>query len=137
MIEDGLHEHLRNDPGVYAVVNARIYPLVAPQQAAKPHITYQRVGTDYNRSLSGPTGMDRGTFQVDCWATTQRAARQLADLVRLAIDNNRGTMGNHNVQVCKVTNLIDNWQFVAEGGESIIGRVTMTLDIVYAEQVPT
>jgi len=136
MIENGIVDRLKTDTAVKAIVDARIYSLLAPQNAAKPHITYQRVGTDRDRHLQGPSGLVRGTFQLDCWASTMDAARALADAVRLRLDNFFGTLNNHEVQRIKLTNEMDNWEFQSSGGENIIGRVTHIYDVWYAEQVP-
>lgn len=137
MIEESLYEYLRDDASVYAVCGGRVYPLVAPERAAKPHITYQITQQDRDRVWRGPTGMVRATIQIDCWSETQRGARQLAELVRLAFDNYRGNLGDHNVQVAKLVNALDAWEFAAAGTETIIGRVTQTWEVVYAETIPT
>ena len=57
----------------------RVYPDVAPVDAAKPYITYQQVGGEaINFMESAAPGKRNGRFQINCWAETRAAAMNLA-----------------------------------------------------------
>lgn len=57
----------------------RVYPDVAPVDAAKPYITYQQVGGEaVNFMESAAPGKRNGRFQINCWAETRVAAMSLA-----------------------------------------------------------
>lgn len=53
----------------------RVWPLVAPQNAARPYIVYQQVGGQPVAFLeSAVVGKRNGRFQVTAWADTNRVA---------------------------------------------------------------
>ena len=65
----------------------RIYPQILPQKPDLPAITHTRIGGAPVSSFDGQDGLDNGLYQLDCWAETAKAARQLADAVAAAIDD--------------------------------------------------
>lgn len=87
--EADLVAHLRADSGIAAVVGDRIYPVVLPQNSAKPAITYQEITGIPQTDLSGDDGdLMEIRVQVDCWGENPRgytAASALADLVRVRL----------------------------------------------------
>lgn len=67
--------------GVSAIVDTRVFPLVLPQKAALPAISYLRVDGVQDANLSGNSGMEAVRVQVDCWAQTYAQAKTLAGAV--------------------------------------------------------
>lgn len=68
------------------LVSNRVYPDVAPANAAKPYITYQQVGgVPLNFLEGGVVGKRNGRFQVNCWADTRAAAAALSRQVEDAL----------------------------------------------------
>lgn len=85
MIESTILTTLQNDTAVGAVVNDRIYAFQLPESAVTyPAITYQRISGVPDVALSGHTGLDQVRVQIDCWARTYQAAKDLGVLVRTA-----------------------------------------------------
>lgn len=72
-------------PSPQTAAGSRVYPTIAPEGAALPRITFQRISTTPQNSLSGHAGLDFVSMQIDCWATTRAAAAALALEVRRAI----------------------------------------------------
>ena len=64
---------------------SRVYAVLAPEAAALPRLTYQRISTAPVNSLSGHCGLDSVTIQIDCWASTKEGAAELAREVRYAM----------------------------------------------------
>lgn len=60
----------------------KVYALVLPDDATMPAITYQRISNVPVDDLSGHSGLDHVRMQVDCWAETYAAAKELAKEVR-------------------------------------------------------
>lgn len=138
MIETDLIARIRSDTAIAALIGSRIYPLVAPEGATKPNITYQLLSSERDRHLLGPSGLVHSTYQFDCWANTMDAARPLAEFLRLRLDNYAAiTTGTHEIQRIKLVNALDNWEFAVDGSESIYGRVTQIYEIWYAETLPS
>jgi hypothetical protein len=92
LIESAVRAVLLADPAVTALVGAgaeaRIYPLILPQGAAFPALTYQRVSSVTQYAQDGP-GLARQRIQIDAWAMTYRAAKDLARAVRSALEGHR------------------------------------------------
>jgi hypothetical protein len=97
VIEAGLHAHLSADAGVAALVGTRIYPLLLPQSATYPALTYSRVSGPRLDDLDGDAGLAHPAFQVTAWAPTYKAAKETAAAVRLALRGYRGPMGAADV----------------------------------------
>ena len=62
---------------VAALVGTRVYPLVLPQKAALPAVSYLRVDGVQDSNLSGNSGLEAVRVQVDCWAQTYAQAKTL------------------------------------------------------------
>lgn len=137
MIETDLVARITSDSAITAVIGARVYPWRPPENATKPYITYQCAAEDHNRHLLGPSGLVRAAYQFDCWAVTHLAARTLANLLRLRLDNYTSSTGTHEIQRIKLTNALDNWEFQTGGTEDIYGRVTQIYDVWHAVTVPS
>lgn len=64
------------------LASSRVYPDVAPADAALPYITYQQVGGQALAYLeTAVVGKRNARFQVNVWATTRTAAANLARTV--------------------------------------------------------
>lgn len=123
MIETGLYEFLRDAATVNAIVSGRVYPVYLPQSPIYPAITFQRISGPRVRSLTGPSNLAHPRIQVDCWAATYNAAKELADAVRIAIDGYSGAMGDHTVYGAIVETDRDFYE-----PEALVARIT--LDII-------
>ncbi len=69
------------DTGVSSIVADRIYPLIAPQGVTAPWIVFQVVDEQLVYSLSGYSNLGWARIQIDCYAGTYKAARDLGDAV--------------------------------------------------------
>ncbi len=72
--------------GTAALVAARIYPLVMPQEPAYPCITYRRVASERMQGVQTDPGVVRARLQVTAWAETYDACKGLAEQIRLALE---------------------------------------------------
>lgn len=67
-------------------VAGRVYPDVAPAEAALPRIVYQQVGGVADVFLDGTLpDKENGRFQITSWAATRLASRALAKQVEVAL----------------------------------------------------
>ena len=92
IFETALYQHLSGTLGVTALASTRIYPAPLPQQVSLPAITYMQVSSVPIRTMGGRQGR-QPRIQIDCWATSPSARRQLAEAVIAALDHYSGTMG--------------------------------------------
>ncbi len=89
MIEQTLRSYLLAQPAIAALIGERVYPLVLPQGAALPAITYQRISSVRESSHEGPSGLAHPRFQLNCWSGTYAGARAMADAVRPSVNATR------------------------------------------------
>jgi hypothetical protein len=92
-MEAALIAYLLASTPVAAVVAARVYPNDRPQGSAFPSITVTRISGGPLYADDGETGLDNGRVQVDCWALTYTAAKDLAALVRARLSGVHGVSG--------------------------------------------
>ena len=93
-LAESLYAHLTNDAAVSALVSTRVYPGVAPADAALPRITYSQIGGQHPQQAGGVAGRRRVVLQINSWAASQNAAESLAEKVRLALAGLQGTLGS-------------------------------------------
>lgn len=107
-IEAGLRAFLIADAGVAAIAADRVYPAPAPQDVARPFVTYQRETGERVRSLSGPSGLALPSYLVDCWSDDPTLADSagsysqvtaLAAAVRQALDGYIGKWSGLDVRI--------------------------------------
>jgi hypothetical protein len=81
---------LAGDAAVAAFVTAggvkRIYPVIAPQSAARPYYVWQGVGLSPENYLSGAPDIDYDRVQVHAWSTSHDEAEKMAAAARAALD---------------------------------------------------
>jgi len=77
---------LEGDAAVTTHVGTRIYPLVLPQKPTLPAITFQRVSNVRINSFDAGGGIDNPLLQVDSWAATRKAARDLAMEIKRVVE---------------------------------------------------
>lgn len=82
------------EPAIFELLKSlnsnRVYPLNAPQNATAPFIVYNRVDSERWRAVNGPSGIAQATIQVDVYAATYQAAKELALSVENTLDGHRG-----------------------------------------------
>jgi len=125
--EEGLFAYLDGYPGLTLEVGSRIYPILIPQEATFPLVTYTRISTprlhEFERSF-----LPHPRFQFDCWAESYNRAKDVAAQVRAALDLYGGAMGAYTVRV----SLVDDERDVYEP-ETKLWHVIVDAIIWYEE----
>jgi len=91
-IDSELYTRLTNDAGISALVSAKVYPVQLPQDVVLPAIVYFKVSGPRLHHLGGASGRAHARFQIDSWAATPLAAKNLADAVRSSLGGFTGTL---------------------------------------------
>lgn len=106
---------LAADAGVAALVGTCIYSGPLAQETALPAIGFGRISRVVDYTQGGPSTLEDGRFQFDCWAATHVGAITLAKAVRAAFE------GRTMLGVSFVENEIDdkdtetgNWRRVLD-----------------------
>jgi len=64
----------------------RVYPEFVPEDAAFPSLSYSRVSGYRVNTLMGYSGEENPLIQIDCWATSYTAAKELSTAVHSAME---------------------------------------------------
>ena len=131
-IEEALVQLLREDADVSAIVGARIYPQIAPQNSPFPRIVYQRVTTTHIEHMQGSSGLARALIQVDSYSPNYDEAKALSEAIRLLLQPVRsatvvigdGTDAkNYFIGGIHLTNTQDLYEVPTDAGEIGLHRV--------------
>ena len=86
MIEQTVLAALTTGSPLPTAAGSRVYAILLPQNIGMPAISFQRVATDPDASLSGNSGLDRVRLQIDCWARGYNEAKMLSAEVRVVLE---------------------------------------------------
>lgn len=103
-----LHTRLSTHAGTAALVSARVYPVILPQNVVLPAIAYQRIsGTEQN----GSTSIREARYQINCWGATFASAQSVAAQVRDALEEWSINSGSGVfVRMARIVNEQDDWE---------------------------
>lgn len=133
-IEDGINELLRAQPAIIGMVGDRIYPNEAKQGSAYPRIVYFVAGNARDHAMNGPTGAPTGTFTFECQGSYDQS-KNLADLIRLALDGFRGYAGQHFIKGAFFDDQDDQPATPTHGEEKGVKVRIVTVQVTYSEPV--
>jgi len=129
MIEEALYSLLSGDAAIAAIVGNKIFPLTLPQFSDLPAINFIRIATTGREiTHSGTSRTASPIFQINCFATTSLAAKQLVVAVVSKLSGYSGTVGGVKIFFAKVVNEADI--FDTELG---VFQVAVDVEIVHAE----
>jgi len=87
MVESKIFSHLSTTTAITVTqsVSSRIYPMWLPQETGFPAISYTRVAGNQQYNLQGYSSMENPLIQIDVWATTYKAAKDISSAVHTAM----------------------------------------------------
>lgn len=110
MIEPALFTRLSTFAGLTALVSTRVYPGVAPQNAALPFVTYRRVSAVRPWGMGSDAGIVMARVQLDTFALSYAAARSVAEQVRGALQRWRDEAAAVPVLDCTIEGETDLYE---------------------------
>ena len=85
-IRSALALALKSDAGVTAAVGSNVFPLIVPESASFPALTYQIVQTARERGLGGPTGIADAKVQFTAHSRNLAECDAAIEAVRQVLD---------------------------------------------------
>jgi hypothetical protein len=83
--ETVLYTALSTTTTVDSLVDGRVYPDIAPQDASLPAIAFERTGTEYINTIHGDAIATKAMLAIYCMAETRADAEGLCDVVADAV----------------------------------------------------
>lgn len=96
MTESEVYLLLKNTATIKALVNERVYPLVAPQNVVKPYITYRVVTGLKLQCMGGQIYQGDYRMQIDCFSLTYANVKAISEAVKNALV---GFMDSMNISI--------------------------------------
>ena len=91
MLGKALYDLLSTDAGVSALVSTRIFPAIMEQGVTMPALCYTIIGGTKVAALTQDTDIAETLVQIDCYAETYPAVRDLHQAVLTALQRYEGT----------------------------------------------
>ena len=98
-IDEAVYAHLIAFPGLSALINKRVYPIVMPINVVLPAVSVQRISTERVHAFQADTGLTSASVQVSIWAKTDTVKKgyshtaAVSEQTRKALQNFSATMG--------------------------------------------
>lgn len=118
-----------------AATAAGIHPVLAPLNAPFPLVVYRRNGTRRERSLVGNAGRPVASFSVSIVAETYSQAKEIADAIRLSVDNFTGESEGVKIVNVALASEADNMERPPEGQSKPLYRVDQIYEVRFHENV--
>lgn len=141
-LHESIHQELAADAALGALVAARIYPMLIPQESFKDFarhgcVVYTRVGiARMQRLCNGGTtdGLLQSTVQIDSYAqrqTTANGALAIAAAVAAVLVDFRGELGGTGGDIIKTITLDSEFEFLDP--DPGLYRVSQTYTVWHVE----
>jgi hypothetical protein len=114
---------------------ASVHPVLAPQTAPFPLVVYRRSSTRRERGFGGNFGVPVATFSVSIVSESYSEAKDIADSIRLEIDNFTGDFSGVKIISTALTAESDNMERPPEGQSKPLYRVDQVYDVRFQETV--
>jgi len=96
-LEDAIYQKLLADPDVTAIVGsgneARIFPMILPQNTPFPAVHFSRVSADRTYSMDGKTGLVASRFQFESYSRSPEEVKNLSEAIRRSLEVFKGNVG--------------------------------------------
>lgn len=103
-VEAAIYSILSTNAGVIALVSTRIYPILLPQTALLPSITYARISTEREFTFVVDPGLSTARIQVDIWGENVSSVQNVSEAVRSALHRYIGTIAGVVIDECHIDN---------------------------------
>lgn len=137
MVEKAINARLLAFSGVTALLDARVYPELAPQKATLPYVVYTRIDTEHLMTKDNAAGLANARIQINSVAATYLKAKQLAEQVRLALQGWSGTGNGVTVNVVHPLNEFDSPVMAGDATDEARHRVIQDFKVWFAESNPS
>ncbi len=113
----------------------RLYPLIAPQDAALPYMVFQQISGVRDYTMDGPSGYVDARYQITCWAATYGGVVRLFEVVRKFFNGYHATIEGRKIQYVHFENEMDRLENVP--GTDVVQAKGKQIDVKITFNEPT
>lgn len=137
-LKGDLFTYLSTQPGITAIISAKVFPEIAPTSEDLPYITFAIMSTENVHNFDAASRFSIHHYQIDCWGTTALEADNLAEAVREELDGfNNALMGTTDIRSIRLLNQSDEFELFKRGSQKGSFRVRTEYNISHFRSVPT
>ena len=85
MTENDVYQLLKSNVAIKALINERVYPMVAPQNVVKPYLTYRVISGLKLQCMGGQIYQGDYRMQIDCFSLTYSNVKAISEAVKNAL----------------------------------------------------
>lgn len=126
-MEEAFRAYLIGWAGLAELIRDGVYWGARPQGSPLPAVVLTLVSAPDDLTLNGPSGFVGARVQVDCWADSYLAARDVGDALRAAAAGIAGTRDGWRFDSAPVAGAADGHEVVDGGLIKFRRRVDLTL----------
>lgn len=124
---------VKADATLAAAVGTRVYPDVAPQGAARPHLVWQQTGGGPKQSSGGPGPDAEVTVRWTIRADTRLSARTVAGLIADVLDGWTSASTEPAISGCTLEDESGDWDYLGDDSETVVRIVEQEYSIWFVE----
>lgn len=114
MIEHFIFALLDGDAPLTAFVDSRIYPILLPQNAVFPCVSYSTILDEEDKTFDGQGTFQEITVEIDAWSDTHAEMLSVGDAIKTAIKNYSGTLASVQVDAIYIDSTVSVYEDAAE-----------------------
>ncbi len=132
---EAVRDYLLTKTAVTSLVSTRIYPDTLPQNATMPAVTYSKISTLHEHTLSALAGLANCRIEFSCFASTRRVANNIAATIQqCGIIGLKGVQSTIDIRAVQIEDGQQTYQETPTDGSQVHRYVT-TFDLrVYYQE---
>jgi hypothetical protein len=130
-IEVALVNYIRSNEVLMALVGGRVYPVLAPTQAALPYIVYGQTAYRSERHMLGVSVLKWSTIDWDAYGTPHDEASAIRDGLIAIFDGFRGGLSAVGISQIFIRGIGDTLVEDKSGSQQMIYACSVQVEIAY------
>jgi hypothetical protein len=130
-LDAALCDYVKADSTLLTLINGRVYPLLAPQQATFPLVVYQEITYRAEHHMQDVTALVQTFWQWDAYAERHAKAREVGCALTRVLDHCRGSIGGLDIRGIFVRDRRVMLEDDEAGGQQQYFRVSIDTEIWY------
>ena len=128
LIGEALFTRTTGYAGLTALIAARMYPVVAPQDATVPFVVYQEISNERISAMGVDTNIARPRFQFTSYGSDYEEARTVAKQVQLSLQRFSGVVATVTIDDIFIETDLDDYD-----PETRLFSVVQDFEVIHRE----
>lgn len=128
-LDSALYHLVSQAPDLLPLVNGRVFPLLAPQQAPVPFIVYSEISYFAAHHMGGVTRLAATDVQWDVYGDRHQQAREVGEALTTLLDGYRGLTNGVDIRATFVRARRTTLEDDQAGGQVLYYRVSLDTEI--------